>query len=383
MAEPFKNLINAQTVQAVAHHLHRVWPAFPRRAFERQALHGLDALEFKARAEHLSLALQATLPDEFMHAADVLQASLKAVPTPVFAHDPDDDLGSLSTDDSGLGGWALWAFGDFTARRGLAHTDRALALLHALTQRFTAEFAIRPFIVAQPERVFATLHTWQHDPSAHVRRLVSEGSRPRLPWGLRLQQLVKDPRPTLPWLRQLQDDPSAYVRRSVANHLNDIAKDHPELLVGWLGEHLPDASIHRQRLLRHASRSLIKAGHPGAMAAWGVGEAFVGDASVAVQPGQARIGEVVQLTVQLHSRASHTQPLEMDLRVHHVKANGSSSPKTFKGKRLQLAAGERLDWQRSHSFAPVSTRRYHPGAHRIELLLNGKTVAEATVVLHA
>jgi len=199
MAEPFKNLINAQTVQAVAHHLHRVWPAFPAAAFERQAGDGLDALEFKARAEHLSAALQATLPEDFLHAADVLQASLKAVPTPVFAHDPDDELGSLATDDSGLGGWALWAFGDFTARRGLPHTDRALALLHAITQRFTAEFAIRPFIIAQPDRVFATLHQWQHDPSAHV-------------------------------------------RRSVANHLNDIAKDHPELLVSWLGEHLPGAS---------------------------------------------------------------------------------------------------------------------------------------------
>jgi 3-methyladenine DNA glycosylase AlkC len=381
MAEPFKNLINAQTVQAVAHHLHRVWPAFPAAAFEQQASDGLEALEFKARAEHLSAALQATLPDDFLHAADVLQASLKAVPTPVFDHDPDDELGSLATDDTGLGGWALWAFGDFTARRGLPHTDRALALLHAITQRFTAEFAIRPFIIAQPERVFATLQQWQHDPSAHVRRLVSEGSRPRLPWGLRLQQLVKDPRPTLPWLYQLQDDPSGYVRRSVANHLNDIAKDHPHLLVDWLGEHLPNASVQRQRLLRHASRSLIKAGHIGALAAWGVGEAFKGLVTMSVTPTKARIGESVKLQVQLRSHARHTQALEMDLRVHHIKAHGGSSPKTFKGKRLQLAAGVALDWSRSLSFAPVSTRQLYPGAHRIELLINGQTVAEATVLL--
>ncbi len=381
MAEAFKNLINPQTVQAVAHHLHRVWPAFPRSRFEGLALQGLDELEFKARAVHLSHALQACLPENFLQAADLLQASLKVVPTPVFEHDPDDDLGSLSTDDTGLGGWALWAFGGYTARCGLDQPERALALLHALTQRFTAEFAIRPFIVAHPERVYATLAQWQHDPSAHVRRLVSEGSRPRLPWGLRLQHLVKDPRPTLPLLHQLQDDPSAYVRRSVANHLNDIAKDHPELLVHWLETHLPGATLPRQRLLRHASRSLIKAGHPGVMQAWGLGQAFSGHATLSTSPQRVRIGESVRLGVQLCSQAAHSQALEMDLRVHHVKANGSSSPKTFKGKRLQLAAGEHLDWQRDHSFAPISTRRYHPGAHRIELLLNGKTVAEATVLL--
>jgi 3-methyladenine DNA glycosylase AlkC len=115
---------------------------------------------------------------------------------------------------------------------------RALRCLHALTQRFTAEFAIRPFIVQHPQRTLATLQRWVHDPSAHVRRLVSEGSRPRLPWGLRLQALVRDPSPTLPLLRALQDDPSAYVRRSVANHLNDIAKDHPALVVA-LGARAP------------------------------------------------------------------------------------------------------------------------------------------------
>jgi 3-methyladenine DNA glycosylase AlkC len=381
MAEAFKNLINPQTVQAVAHHLHRVWPAFPRSRFEQLAGQGLDELEFKARAVHLSHALQACLPDDFLHAADLLQASLKAVPTPVFDHDPDDDLGSLSTDDSGLGGWALWAFGDYTARCGLNQPERALALLHALTQRFTAEFAIRPFIVAHPERVYATLAQWQHDPSAHVRRLVSEGSRPRLPWGLRLQQLVQDPSPTLPWLRQLQDDPSAYVRRSVANHLNDIAKDHPDLVASWLDAHLPGATLQRQRLLRHASRTLIKAGHPGTLNAWGLGQAFAGQATLSAHPPQLRIGEAVQLRVALRSQAASAQTLEMDLRVHHIKAKGHSSPKTFKGKRLQLAPGEQLQWERQHSFAPVSTRRYHPGPHRIELLLNGKTVAEATVLL--
>ena len=135
-------------------------------------------------------------------------------------------------------------------------------------------------IVAHPERVYATLQRWTTDPSAHVRRLVSEGSRPRLPWGLQLKSLIADPSPTLPLLRALQDDDSEYVRRSVANHLNDIAKDHPDLVVQWLAEHLPGAPAARRRLLKHASRTLIKQGHPQAMKAWGLGQALRGTLQV-------------------------------------------------------------------------------------------------------
>jgi 3-methyladenine DNA glycosylase AlkC len=375
MTEAFKNLINAQVVRDVGSHLKRVWPAFPRKAFEAQALHGLDALEFKARAQHLAKALAATLPADFSQAADVLEGSLKTLPPPLHSDDPDKALGGMGTDDTGLGGWALWAFGEFVAQHGLAHPERALQTLHAITQRFTAEFAIRPFIVAHPDRVFATLQQWQHDPSAHVRRLVSEGSRPRLPWGLRLHTLVADPSPALPLLRTLQDDPSEYVRRSVANHLNDIAKDHPELIVSWLAEHLPDAPPERVKLLRHASRSLIKAGHPDTMQAWGLGEPFRGRVRLTLATHTVPMGGTLPFEVQLHAAPGPAQTLELDYRVHHVKANGQTSPKTFKGKRLTLQASAPLHWVKQHSFKPISTRRYHPGRHLIELLLNGQTVA--------
>lgn len=377
MAEAFKHLIHPQLVREVGQHLHRVWPAFPQDAFVTQALQGLDALEFKARARHLATALGATLPQDFHAAAEVMEASLKHIPTPCFEHDPDKELGQLGTDATGLGGWALWAFGEYVAQHGLSHPTRALQTLHALTQRFTAEFAIRPFIVAHPDLVFATLGRWQHDPSAHVRRLVSEGSRPRLPWGLRLHALVQDPSPTLPLLRTLQDDPSAYVRRSVANHLNDIAKDHPERVVNWLQTHLPDAPAPRIQLLRHASRSLIKAGHPGTLRAWGLGEPFRGDVALRVSERCVRIGEALSFSVSLQPTHDATQALELDYRVHHVKANGDTSPKTFKGKRLQLPPHAAWHWTKVHSFQPISTRRYHPGRHQIELLLNGQVVAQA------
>ncbi len=375
MATAFKHLIDRDLVHDVGQHLRRAWPAFPQEAFVAQALNGLDALALKARARHIAHALADTLPRDFHAAAEVMEASLRPVPQPRFEHDPDKELGQLGTDATGLGGWALWAFGEYVAHHGLAHPDRALRTLHALTQRFTAEFAIRPFIVAHPERVFATLQQWQHDPSAHVRRLVSEGSRPRLPWGLRLQALVQDPAPTLPLLRTLQDDPSAYVRRSVANHLNDIAKDHPERVVDWLRTHLPEAPASRVQLLRHASRSLIKAGHPGTLQAWGLGEPFHGQATLHLPAPTVRIGEALSFSVSLHAAPGPQQTLELDYRVHHVKANGETSPKTFKGKRLRLSPHEAWHWTKAHSFQPISTRRYHPGHHRLELLLNGQVVA--------
>jgi 3-methyladenine DNA glycosylase AlkC len=188
--EPFKNLINATTVANAGRHLQRAWTGFDRHRFETLANHGLDALELKARMLQLADAMRATLPDDFNAACTVLEASL-APPLPMDAKGEPEGL-SGSAAESGLAGWVIWSMGEFVARHGLHDVPRSLACLHALTQRSTAEFAIRPFIQQQPEAVWPVLARWANDPSAHVRRLVSEGSRPRLPWGLRLQALVAD-----------------------------------------------------------------------------------------------------------------------------------------------------------------------------------------------
>ncbi|HLP09614.1 MAG TPA: DNA alkylation repair protein, partial [Opitutaceae bacterium] len=277
--------------------------------------------------------------------------------------------------DEGVSGWAVWSMGEYVARHGLDHVPRALACLHALTQRFSAEFAIRPFLQRHPATTLRALEKWTRDPSAHVRRLVSEGSRPRLPWGLRLQAFVADPSPTFPLLRALQDDPSAYVRRSVANHLNDIAKDHPDLVAAWVREHLADAGPERIALLRHASRTLIKAGHPATLEAWGLGRALHGKASLTLTAAEVCIGGALGLNVQLRSTDSAPQPLVIDYAVHHVRANGERSRKVFKGWKLTLAAGEKRTLACRHSFKPVTTRRLYPGPHRIDLLINGQIVA--------
>ncbi len=382
--EPFKNLIGPTTVANAGHHLHRAWPKFDRKRFETQAGTGLEQLEFKARAMQLADALEATLPADFNAACELIEACL-APPLALDAQGEPLQLGQ-ARDEHGIGGWVLWAVGEFVARRGVADdtsAQRGLACLHAVTQRFTAEFAIRPLIQRHPALSFQTLGRWVNDKSAHVRRLVSEGSRPRLPWGLRLQALVVDPAPTLPLLRALQDDASSYVRRSVANHLNDIAKDHPDLVAGWVRDHLIDAPDSRHALLRHASRGLIKAGHAPTLAAWGLGSGLQGEATLALSAKRAAVGGEIGLRVQLRSSAAQPQSLVVDYAVHHVRANGSASPKVFKGWKLTLAPGEERTLDKRHSLKPVTTRTLYPGIHLIDLRVNGVALAEAAFELKA
>lgn len=253
MAEPFKLLINPAATAAMGSHVARAGGrSFDRSGFEQLALTGLDALALKARAMPAARALVATLPADVDHAAGLLEAALG----PAGAG---DELSRLRTGDAGLAGRSVWPLTVAVALLAADHAPaRGLQALHATTQRLTAEFAIRPFLIRHPRLGFQTLARWAHDPRANERRLVSEGGRPRLPRGLRLQALVADRSPALPLLAQLQDDPSAYVRRSVARHVKDINKGQPALIAGWLARHVPGTTAERQALLRHASRSRVK-----------------------------------------------------------------------------------------------------------------------------
>ncbi len=373
MAEPFKNFLNAGLVQAMGKHLQRACADFDRERFEALAQEGLDALELKARCHHLCDALEQTLPRDFNAAAALMEGAL--------ASPNGDDDSALAVRDDGLASWAVWPLTEYVARHGHHDVPRALVALHAMTQRFSAEWAIRPFILRHPQITWDTLARWTRDPSPHVRRLASEGSRPRLPWGMVLKPLIADPAPTLPLLRTLQDDASDYVRRSVANHLNDIAKDHPQLVEAWVREHLPAASPERRALLRHASRTLIKQGHAGVLGVWGLGEAFAGHVRFALEPKRLAVGGSLQLTFALASTADAPQRLVIDYAVHHVKAGGHSTPKVFKGWALELAGGETRELVKRHSMKAVTTRRYHAGLHRVEIRVNGQPMAEAAFEL--
>ena len=376
MAEPFKNLIHAGLVAVAARHLGRVRADFPVAEFVRLACTGLEALELKQRVRHVANAFAATLPAGFADACAVLEASLAP------ARD-DTDLKALVPGDAGLAGWIVWPMTEFIAARGLAHPERALVALRELTQRSTAEYAVRPFLVEHEALTLATLQRWTRDPSAHVRRLCSEGSRPRLPWGLQLQRFVADPAPTLPLLEALQDDPSDYVRRSVANHLNDIAKDHPDVVADWLDEHLPAASPARRALLEHASRTLVKRGDRRVLAVWGVAAPLRGTATLTIAPKRVRLGGSMQVEATLRSTAKSRQRLVVDYVVHHMKQDGTARPKVWKGWKVELGPGETRALTKKHGWKPTTIRTDHPGRHAVELVVNGKVVARSAFDLRA
>ncbi len=374
--EPFKNRIDAALVRTAARRLRRVQADFPDRRFVALATRGLDNLELKQRVAHVAQALAATLPADFDAAAGVLERSL----APPLAG---DDLGRFAPGPAGLAGWIIWPITEVIAARGLGHPERALRTLRELTQRWTAEYAIRPFLVAHQALTLRTLRSWLRDPSAHVRRLVSEGTRPRLPWGLQLRAFVADPSPTLPLLAALQDDPSEYVRRSVANHLNDIAKDHPDVVADWLERHLPDASSERAALLKRATRTLVKRGDRRVLAAWGVASPLRGSAALRIAPARVRLGTSMRLEVVLRSASPRPQRLVVDYVVHHQRASGRTSRKVWKGWTLELASRAVHELSRTHSWRATTIRTDVPGRHHVELLVNGRVVARAAVWLLA
>jgi len=368
MAEPFKNVFDRDLIAMIGSHLSACDPGFDRSAFEEMACEGLEDLEFKARSRQITSALELSLPADFDRARGIIRAALHP--------DVDAAIGGDS-DGRGLRGWALMPIADFVAARGLAEFDASMDLLAEITCRFTAEFAVRPFILEDRDRAVAHVGRWTRHENAHVRRLASEGSRPRLPWGVRLTPFVEDPAPLLPVLEALRDDPSEYVRRSVANSLNDIAKDHPDLVADIAREWLRGASPERARLVRHACRTLVKHGHRGALDALGFDAAELRLDEIRLTGSEVRLGDALEFEVSLHSLATSESRVALDYVIHHRKANGGTTPKVFKWKVLRIGAGEILSLTRRHPIRPITTRVYRNGTHRVEIAASGTILGGA------
>lgn len=379
----FKDVFNPLAILHMGESIAKVWSNFDQSQFFQIAANNLTDLEMKARSNQIVNALDATLPNDFAQASQILIQALATV------HDIETHSSGWTNNlasSEGIGSWLIMPCADYIALRGTSAENFSLSMqaLHAMTKRFSAEFAIRHFIVAMPEHTFAMLRQWTTDPDKHVRRLVSEGSRPRLPWGIRLQAQVLDPTPTLELLEQLKNDPEDYVRLSVANHLNDIAKDHPDLVNDiakrWLKE-LP-TSPQRAKLVKHACRTLIKQGNHDTLRVLGYGEANV-EVEFSLTNDVIIMGGNTRLKCHIHNPTTNTQVLLVDYIVHHQKANGSTSPKVFKWKSFTLQAGASLTITKQHSFKPITTRKYYSGEHRFEVQINGQSLAQASGYLRS
>lgn len=361
MAEALKTFYGPEIPKAIARMIAAVSPRFDSRAFLRDALDGYDALELMQRGRHIADALRVHLPEHYPAAVKILLASARQ-PTGLKGKNP-------------MGSFLYLPHTLYVSRHGLNDFELSMHAQHSLTQMFTAEMSLRPFIEKHPERTLNTLRQWARDPSEHVRRAVSEATRPRLPWAPRLRAFMRDPRPVLDLLEMLKDDPSLYVRRSVANNLNDIGKDHPELLVQTAARWMKNASANRQWIVRHALRSAVKRGDAGALRVLGFGGGTAGVVKNAkVSPARVKPGGTVTIAFDVANATARSQRMVVDLRVHYVKANGNTSVKVFKLRELELAGKARVALSKRLSLKNLTTRKHHPGKHRVEALINGRAV---------
>jgi len=353
---PFADqLIGVPTAIALTTAIQAVAPHAPLTGL-RAATEALGPLSLRERSDLLRDALLADLPGDYASfAATVRSAASGTAP---------------------FVGWLIWPVSTAIAVKGIeagtdAAFDDALGMLAELTGRLSSEFAIRLLLDHDLGRALPVVLDWTASTDADVRRLATEGTRPFLPWARRVPGILAEPTATLPILHALYRDENEVVRRSVANHLNDLSRRQPELAVAATAAWLAEPDENTARLVRHALRTLVKRGHPGALAQLGFHTADVTVAGPVLAETNVPFGGTVNFTVSIRNNARTTTRLVVDYVVHHQKANGALSGKTFKLTTLSLEPGEVVLLAKGHSLRAITTRRYYPGEHAIELRVNG------------
>jgi 3-methyladenine DNA glycosylase AlkC len=361
-----KHLFGPKLLKRVSDAIAKAYPAFDRRRF-LALMPELASLEMKPRVRFLRDELKKLLPSDYSKALKILLESVR---------------------QGKLEGFELWPYTEFVQTYGLHDPALSLDALKELTPAFTSEWAVRPFIARDPSKTMKYLLACAGSKDEHVRRWASEGSRPRLPWGERLQEFVRDPSPTLPILEKLKFDPELYVRKSVCNHLNDIAKDHPELVVKilarWQKEAGQEHAAKIDWIVRRSLRTLIKQGHSGALKLIGVSrDAQIEFARFKVLRKTVRLGEHVDFEFEIRSLSPKAQKLVVDYVVHFVKANQGTAPKVFKLRTVELPGKATLSFAKSHPVKKITTRVYYPGTHFIEIQVNGIVAGKLSWKLEA
>jgi 3-methyladenine DNA glycosylase AlkC len=316
----------------------------------------LDSLELKDRVRLISSQLYQSLPKDFPKALEVLLRIAKK---------------------QNLKSFELWPATEFIQTYGLNHIDESIEAMLELTQRFTAEFCIRPFINSHGTKIYKKLYTHLDHPSEHVRRWLSEGTRPRLPWGEKLSLAIENPAHGLKILEKLKWDSSLYVRKSIANHLNDIAKDHPSVVIKTLDQWAKKIPKSKSKefnfIVNRALRTMIKNGDPGALTLIGVDSAKnkVAARNLKINKTNFKMGETLLLSFGLQNKSKKKIKFVADYIIYFQKANGHLAPKVFKLKTGWIESGQVLSIEKKHSFKPITTRKYHSGLHKISLKVNG------------
>ena len=366
----FKDYFQAELAVELGSRANAVYPAFDALRYRAALPADFAPMEMKARVRVLAKALWEGLGLAFPDAAAVLCLCLDPI---------------AGTPHQRLSGFPVWVIADIIETQGLEHFESAMASIHKVTQHFTGEFAIRPYLQAYPEQTLAMLAVWSRDPSPDVRRLVSEGTRSRLPWAARVSTLLLEPGPVLKLLEGLKRDDSEYVRRSVANNLNDISKDHPESVVAtleaWRVSHPADPLL--GWIIRHALRTLAKRGHPKALALLGYPiDAAVEVPRFVIGPSAIGMGESILLDCDIKLERALAHGLMIDYAILAPGARGKINRRVFKWSKRQQPGVGTLNLQRSHRIETSQVRTYYPGEYVVELIINGEVMAKSHVQVH-
>ena len=357
-------LIDSSVVGELHHALQVVAPTLELPALA-QARHAVSEKRLRQRVDIVRDALLADLPGGFSAAHDIV-SDVSAIPR--------------------FAGWVIWPVTEFAVARALesgstGDFDGAMALLARLTVGLTGEFAIRDLLIARPERALQTMGSWTSHDDEHVRRLASEGSRSFLPWAKRVPWLIAHPDATRGILDATYRDPADYVRRSAANHLNDLSRVDPAVATitarGWANH----ADINTPWVLRHGLRTLIKGADPAALALLG----YTGDALRVDLPRVSSTvvpdGGSLTFTATIINEGEAHAEVAIDYSIGFLRANGTVRPKTFKLSSRSLAPGERVVARKTHSFRTITTRTYYPGRHFVTVQANGVRSPEAEFIL--
>jgi 3-methyladenine DNA glycosylase AlkC len=351
MPEQLKNIFfQKKFIIELGNRIREVYPEFNISEFEKNVYTpDFQDLALKAKMRHITESLGKTLPANYPEAVGILMKVEKY-----------------------FNGFDHLVFADFVERFGLDYFETSIVAFEPFT-RISAEFAVRPFILKYQKRMMEQMLKWSKSENAGLRRLSSEGCRPRLPWGIRLTNLVKDPSPILPILENLKNDPSETVRRSVSNNLNDISKDNPKVALDiaekWYGE-----NKEVDKLIKHALRGLMKKGNPRALALFGHGEKVKLDVkNLKVEPTAIRIGDSGKFSFDLNLLEKETKDLRLEYYIDYVKANGKTSRKIFQLSKGQINPGIK-NISRKLDFQDRTTRKHYVGTHKLGIIINGREI---------
>ncbi len=366
------HLFNEAKVRLIADEIACVYPAFQTKVFVATVTKKFPELELMERLYWIRDCLRDFLPEDYQTAATILVESLPAPCDPTLT---DDDFGDF----------IYGPYGAFVAEYGCTKQDVQFSIraLHEMTKRFSVEFPIRTFINAFPKETMDFLLGCTTDKHYHVRRLASEGTRPKLPWAKKITIFHTDP---LPILDLLHSDPTRYVTRSVANHLNDIAKIDPDVVITTLKrwqQSGKQSDAEMRFITRHSLRTLEKQGHTQALKMLGYSKPEIQLENIKIHTNEVTIGNALQFSFSVTSTAHKPQTLLIDYHLYFQKKAGELAPKTFKIAKTSINPGETLSFSKQQPLRPMTTRVLYPGKHEVELQINGTTYPRKKFILTA